>query len=126
MKDDDTLSVLLVSAAGQEYAIPILQIERISPVEKPDSPSAASWKPLSAVLSESDFGDKDAGMAEKYILWGQDGKGWGVEKVGDIITLELLMLRRLPSLLAAHTHRAIWAAVIWQEEPVVLVDLEKL
>lgn len=49
-----------------------------------------------------------------------------MEKVGDIITLELFVLRRLPSLLAAHTHRAIWAAVIWQEKPVVLVDLEKL
>lgn len=123
---ENTLTLLLVTTAGQTYGIPYWQVKQLTKMPASDlsSPVAVNGQVREWCELATNLGFPPNKVA--YILWTESGIGWAVEAIGDLKPILLTDLQRLPPLLNQRTSCAVWGAVIEKEKVILLLDLERL
>ncbi|HLF27133.1 MAG TPA: hypothetical protein VJG32_12410 [Anaerolineae bacterium] len=121
-----TLALLLVTAARQTFGIPAEQIEQLSTL-----PTDSALSPKLDHQPEAGPPALSAGLGHlagpsSTLLWTKAGAAWAVEAVQGLTALPLRALRRVPRVLARHTTRAIWGVVVYEGNPIWLLDLSQL
>ena len=111
----DSIDVLIVTASGQHFGVPVEQIERLAPLTQ----DAASRLTLAEALGLAPT------AAESHLLLARGGSSFRVDGVGDLTSLPLASLRRLPAMLG-RSRSVVGAAVLADRPPLLLLDLDKL
>jgi len=124
--DSAALDVLLVTAAGQTFAVPAEQVDSLfvySPTPAGDLEPAASETPSD--LGEA-LGYAAAAPGAGHAIQTRGQAAWLVEAVGDIVSLPWGSLRRLPAALSRQAAPAVWGAAVHNEDVLLLLDLDRL
>ena len=126
--ESQTLTVLLVNISGQPFGILITQIESLSAQTPLPPPASTNMEKAAKEFSLAASLSLPAGKVGQvsHRLWTKNGIAWQVEAGGQLIALPLTALRRWPRLLAPYLPRGLWGAAVYENDLILLLDLDQL
>jgi chemotaxis signal transduction protein len=122
----DELQVLTFTLRGVKMGIDTCQIVELM---EPDEAEARGWKPFRLSDRLALRGANAAEHSAKVLLTGKEGTPMAVtiDRPAAILSIPLDDLQPLPRLIAScGGSRAVWGAVVREDELILLVDLYKL